>query len=144
VRFLTVTDQHRSLVCYNFRMMNVSDKKFREIVAEAIDEIPAKYSSFIKNLAFVVEDEPNSEQKKRLSLASNQSLYGLYEGVPLTRRSSGYNLVLPDKITVFKLPHETVSTSLEDLKKRVKHTVWHEVAHYYGLGHGRIEELEQK
>src|SRR3989344_5931370 len=125
-------------------MIKLSAKEFRKIVAEAIDEIPAKYSNYIKNLAFVVEDEPSVEQKVNLKLTSNQTLYGLYEGVPLTRRSSGYNLVLPDKITVFKLPHETASTSLEDLKKRVKHTIWHEVAHYYGLGHGRIEELEQK
>ena len=125
-------------------MISVSEKIFRSIVADAIDNIPQKYYANIKNLAFVVEDNPNEEQSKKLGLGQGRSLYGLYEGIPLTKRGNNYNLVLPDKITVFKHPIEQRSASLEELKSIVYNTVWHEVAHYYGLDHNQIRELEQK
>jgi predicted Zn-dependent protease with MMP-like domain len=125
-------------------MHSLSDQDFRKLVSEAIDNIPPRYAKHIKNLAFVVEDEPTAKQRQRLKLNNGDTLFGLYEGVPLTNRSSGYNLVLPDKITIFKTPLEIASHDLRDLTEKVNHTVWHEVAHYYGLGHGRIGELEEK
>ncbi len=125
-------------------MIRVDDEAFEQLVSRAIDDIPQKYARNIKNLAFVVEDEPSEEQRQRLELHQGQTLYGLYEGIPLTRRSSGYNLVLPDKITIFRKPMEFNSNTLDDLAETVKHTVWHEVAHYFGLDHDRIHELEAK
>jgi predicted Zn-dependent protease with MMP-like domain len=68
-------------------------------------------------------------------------LFGLYEGVPLPQRN-GVTKLLPDKITIFKKPLEFISSDLDDLREHVRHTVWHEVAHYYGLGHKRIHELD--
>ncbi len=112
------------------------------MVKRAIDAIPKRYAQHIKNLAFVVEDEPSDVQRQKLKLRDDQSLYGLYEGIPLTKRGAGYNLVLPDKITIFKHPAELSSYSLEQLEQGIKHTIWHEVAHYFGLGHDRINELE--
>lgn len=125
-------------------MHQLDAKQFEKIVADAIDNIPPKYADHIKNLAFVVEDEPTPEQRIKLNLHAHQTLFGLYEGVPLTRRSGNYNLVLPDKITIFKKPIEMSANSLDDVVNQVNNTVWHEVAHYYGLGHGRIHELEDK
>lgn len=125
-------------------MYIIDHKQFEEIVAKAIDNIPPAYGQFIKNLAFVVEDEPTEQQRRKLRLTNNQSLFGLYEGVPLTKRASNYNLVLPDKITVFKKPIELSSSNLQDLTNRVNETVWHEVAHYYGLGHANIKDLESR
>jgi predicted Zn-dependent protease with MMP-like domain len=125
-------------------VFHLDDKQFEQIVASAIDNIPPKYAEHIKNLAFVVEDEPTPEQRTKLKLRPYQTLFGLYEGVPLTSRSGNYNLVLPDKITIFKNPIEHTSNNLEEVIKQVNNTVWHEVAHYYGLGHGRIDELENK
>jgi predicted Zn-dependent protease with MMP-like domain len=125
-------------------MFTVSDKDFEEIVADAIDNIPSKYATHLKNLAFVVADVPSAAQRQRLHLHNNQTLFGLYEGVPLTQRGSGYNLVLPDKITIFKQPIEWTVNSRPELVEQVKHTLWHEVAHYYGLDHGRINELDNK
>ena len=124
-------------------MFVVSQAKFEKIVAKAIDNIPSRYAQHLKNLAFVVEDEPSMAQRQKLHLHNNQTLYGLYEGVPLTRRGN-YNLVLPDKITIFKRPMEMTANSLEELASQVENTIWHEVAHYYGLDHGRINELEGK
>ncbi len=125
-------------------MIEISESDFRQMVERAIDGIPKRYAKYIKNLAFVVEDEPNEAQREKLKLRADQSLYGLYEGVPLTGRGAGYNLVLPDKITLFKRPMELSSNTLQQLEEQVKHTLWHEVAHYFGLGHGRIHDLESK
>lgn len=131
--------------CYTvLAMFNVDEKTFRHIVSQAIDNIPQKYYANIKNLAFVVEDKPSFEQNKKLGLGQVRSLYGLYEGIPLTKRTNNYNLVLPDKITIFKDPIERSSESLRQLKTIVYNTVWHEVAHYYGLDHNQISELEHK
>lgn len=125
-------------------MIQLSDTNFNRIVVQAIDAIPAPYGENIHNLVFVVEERPTPEQHQKLRLRANETLFGLYEGIPLTQRSAGYNLVLPDKITIFKMPLEMASRNVHDLAKQVKHTVWHEVAHYFGLDHQRIYELEQR
>lgn len=124
-------------------MYQIDEKAFEKIVGEAMDAIPPKYLKHLNNVAFVVEDEPNGEQRRKLGLRGTQSLYGLYEGIPLTSRGTNYSLVLPDKITIFKRPIEESSQNLAGLRDQVHRTVWHEVAHYYGLGHERISELEK-
>lgn len=124
-------------------MIKVSDKQFKAIVADAIDGIPAPYIDRLQNVAFIIEDVPSPQQSKKLGLHCNDLLFGLYEGVPLPQRQ-GTTKLLPDKITLFKKPLQTVSADLGELTKHVKHTIWHEVAHYYGLDHRRIHELEKK
>ncbi len=122
----------------------MSQAEFEHLVSEAIDALPKKYMEHLVNVAFVIEDNPTPEQRLKLELHDNQTLYGLYEGIPLTKRGAGYNLVLPDKITIFKGPIEASCTTLEELRSHIGHTIWHEVAHYYGLDHGRIDELDAK
>ena len=124
--------------------MEISDDVFAEIISHAMDELPEEYITRLDNVAVTYEDEPSKDQRTKLKLRCDQTLYGLYEGIPLTKRGAGYNLVLPDKITIFKFPLISASQDLADLKKRTKHTLWHEIAHYYGLDHGRIHELESK
>jgi predicted Zn-dependent protease with MMP-like domain len=123
-------------------MHTVSQQEFEQIVSEGIDAIPDKYMERLNNVAFVVEDQPSEEQRRNSNLKPYQTLFGLYQGIPLTKRGANYNLVLPDKITIFKKPLESASTSLKDLKEKVRHTVWHEVAHYFGLGHQQIHRLD--
>ncbi len=123
-------------------MIDITQEEFEKIVSRAIDSIPDKYFEHIKNVVFVTEDEPTPEQRRKLQLRNDQSLFGLYEGIPITKRSSGYNMVLPDKITIFKNPIQMMSNSQEELVAQVNNTVWHEVAHYYGLDHLQIHELE--
>jgi len=125
-------------------MIAINDADFRHIVADAIDAIPEKYGNNIANLAFVVEDTPSPVQREKLRLRHDQTLFGLYEGVPLPHRGAGYNLVLPDKITIFRLPILIACTSAAEVRAQVKNTVWHEVAHYFGLDHREIERLEDK
>lgn len=123
-------------------MYSIDQESFEKLVTEAIDAIPPKFGENLKNVAFVVEDEPSPQQRVKLKLLPFQSLYGLYEGIPLVQRTNNYSLVLPDKITLFKLPLEQSSNSHQELTDQINKTVWHEVAHYYGLGHDKIKELE--
>ncbi|MEX1059295.1 MAG: metallopeptidase family protein [Candidatus Saccharimonadales bacterium] len=124
-------------------MVSLSDEEFEKIVADGIDAIPPLYQKYLKNVAFIVEDEPTPGQLERLKLFQGELLFGLYEGVPLPQRQ-GTTKILPDKITIFKNPALLYSNSLGELRKHVRHTIWHEVAHYYGLDHKRIHELENK
>jgi predicted Zn-dependent protease with MMP-like domain len=123
--------------------MDLSEQEFEQYLSEAIDAIPKPYDSHLQNVAFILEDYPSPEQRVRLNLYPNETLFGLYEGVPLPARNGGLKL-LPDKITIFKYPLLAASRSQEDLRDKIARTVWHEVAHYYGLDHKRIHELENK
>ena len=123
-------------------MIETTQEQFEKIVGEAIDALPEKYFQHIDNVVFLVEDQPSAEQRTKLHLHGGQSLFGLYEGIPITKRSSGYNMVLPDKITIFKQPCEWACNTIEELREQVQKTVWHEVAHYYGLDHLQIHNLE--
>ena len=123
--------------------MEVSDEEFEKYLAEAIDAIPKPYSQHLENVAFILEDFPTQEQRVRLNLYPNETLFGLYEGVPLPARNGTLKL-LPDKITIFKKPLQAASRTPDELRHNIGHTVWHEVAHYYGLNHRRIHELDSK
>jgi len=122
--------------------MDISDETFSQLIARAMDELPRRYMEHLDNVAITYEDNPTSEQLTKQGVRENQLLLGLYEGIPLTRRGSSYNLVLPDKITLFKYPIAMLSRDETDLFARIKRTLWHEIAHHYGLGHDRIHELE--
>jgi predicted Zn-dependent protease with MMP-like domain len=84
---------------------------------------------------------PTPEQREKLRLGGNQTLLGLYEGTPLSQRQ-GMTRLFPDKITLFKIPLSHQTDTEDGLKEQIKHTLWHEIAHYYGLDHDRIRELE--
>jgi predicted Zn-dependent protease with MMP-like domain len=121
--------------------MTVSNQQFEEIINAAMASLPGEHAAGIENIAILYQDEPTPEQRIQLQLRHDQTLLGLYEGVPLSKRQ-GMVHVLPDKITVFKVPLERSSYSVADLQEKVRHTLWHEIAHYYGLGHDQIRELE--
>ncbi len=122
-------------------MTEVSDERFQELIDQALGELPGEHVKNIKNVAILYEDVPTEDHRINTNLSDHQTLLGLYEGVPLTKRQ-GMTQVLPDKITLFKRPLQWQSTSEEDLKENIKHTLWHEIAHYYGLDHDKISELE--
>ena len=109
-----------------------------------MDELPKEYITRLENVLITYEDEPSTQQRQKLKLRCNQTLFGLYEGIPLPARGAGYNMVLPDRITIFKGPIVRASADYAVLREQTKRTLWHEIAHYYGLGHERIHELEQR
>ena len=121
-----------------------TDEEFDELISQVMDELPQERIAGLDNVAITYADEPTSDQKRKLQLRGEGLLLGLYEGIPLTKRGAGYNLVLPDKITLFKLPLAQISRDQADFRYRVKHTLWHEIAHFYGLNHDDIRAREKR
>ena len=109
-----------------------------------MDELPQEYIRGLQNVAIVMSDEPDEVQRQKLKLRHDHLLLGLYEGVPRTRRTGNESGILPDKITLFKYPILAITHDDKSLFEQIKRTLWHEIAHYYGLDHDRIDHLEQR
>lgn len=109
---------------------------FEKIVENAVEGLPPEFLDLLDNVAILVEDWPESSDP----LAHGGSLYGLYEGVPLTSRGTGYHGALPDRITIFRGPLERDFPPLE-LEEQVRVTVVHEIAHHFGFDDGQLDEL---
>lgn len=122
-------------------MIEVSDEQFQALINQALEELPGEHVRNIENVAILYEDEPTPEQRHTLELRCDQTLLGLYEGTPLPQRQ-GMDRLFPDKITLFRKPLQYQASTVEELKGEIKHTLWHEIAHYYGLDHDKIRELE--
>lgn len=122
--------------------MEISDEQFEALIGTALDELPSEYvERLLKDVAVTWAYGPSEEQREQLKLRHGQSLFGLYEGIPLTQRYTGGTPVLPDKITIFKHPIQHHCHTMDELKDQIKKTVWHEMAHFFGLDHDRIYEL---
>lgn len=119
--------------------MNISDEDFNKLITKAMDELPQKYIKGLDNVVITFADEPDEHQRQKSHLGGHSLLLGLYEGIPLTQRGSGYTFVLPDKITLFKNSLIAIVSSPEELYQQVKRTLWHEMAHYYGLSHADMD-----
>jgi len=119
-------------------------ERFEKLVNEGIRAIPKRFLEKLENVDIVIEDEPTPYQLRKLGARKNLLIFGLYEGVPKTKRW-GYGQVLPDKITIFKNSIEKVARQSESvIKEIVRNTVWHEIAHHFGLDEKKVRELELK
>lgn len=118
-------------------------KKFLQLVVQAVSGLPAEFRELMENVDIVVEDWPSREQLELVELDDRYELFGLYEGTPLTERNQYYNLVLPDKITIFQKPLEAQYTDDAELKLEIARTVKHEIAHFFGLGEEAMDEIER-
>ena len=114
--------------------------EFETLVIDAIGELPQELLAQVDNVAIVVEQWPSRTQIAEAELEHRGELLGLYEGIPLTDRE-GYNLVLPDKITIFQGPVEAMWHTREDMAREIKVTVAHEIAHHFGIDDERLEEM---
>ncbi len=120
----------------------VSRRRFEELVSEAVAEIPDALYNYIQNVAIIVEEWPTRRHIDSVGLGPGSTLLGLYEGVPLTVRTSQYGLVLPDKITIFRGPIMRICPPNEDaIRSQVRQTVLHEIAHHFGISDQRLIEL---
>jgi predicted Zn-dependent protease with MMP-like domain len=124
--------------------MDLSDQEFDRLISKAMDELPQEYIKGLNNVAIVYADRPDEHQAQKAGLREGNILLGLYEGIPLTQRGAGYSFVLPDKITLFKRSLLMIARDPQSLFEQIKRTLWHEIAHYYGLNHDRIHELEKR
>ena len=119
-------------------------REFDRIVAEACARIPARFRRRLKNVAILVEPEPSPAQLARGRVPRGGTLLGLYEGRPLPSRSVFEPFAMPDRITIFQGPHERMASSPEHLARLVEDTVWHEVAHYFGLNEREVRAAERR
>lgn len=122
----------------------MEDKAFEVLVNAGIDSIDEEFIKKLKNVAIVISDFPTRDQLQKVRARPGTTLFGLYEGIPQIKRGSNYTNVLPDKITIFKIPMLCVVNSEEELKEQVKKTVWHEIAHHFGMNHQQIHEHETR
>lgn len=122
-------------------MVDVSDEQFQALIDDALGTLPKEHIDRVKNVAILYEYDPTPEQRQKLALRNDQTLFGLYEGTPLTQRQ-GMTTLYPDRITLFKNPLCMSVADLPALKEQIRHTLWHEIAHYYGLDHEAIDKLE--
>lgn len=148
-------------------MPRVSLEEFESFVKEGVEAIPKKFRARIKNVAFLVHEQPTPKQRREQKLRPRETLFGLYEGIPHPARGEGYGgLVLPDRITIFKQPIEaearflleeqfsnsvlqhTIAKWKEVFRNHVRQlvidTVWHEVAHHFGLDEAGVEKRERE
>ena len=116
-------------------------KQFEKLVAEAVSALPDEFLAHLGNVDSVVEDFPGPDFIEMEELESPYDLLGYFVGVPLTERESSSEPLLPDRITIFQLPIESIATSRADLVEEIQKTVVHEVAHFFGLDEDRIAEL---
>jgi predicted Zn-dependent protease with MMP-like domain len=119
-------------------------QEFEALVFRAIESLPAEFKNKLENVDVMVEDWPSPQQIRQLRLRSKAQLLGLYEGVPQTRRDSGYNMVLPDKITIFQKPIEAQCRSSQEIESEIGSVVRHEIAHHFGIGDATLYRIERQ
>ena len=118
--------------------------RFEALVTRALDALPAEFSSRLDSVDVMVEDWPTPRQIRDAGLRTRIQLLGLYEGIPQTERGSGNNLVLPDRITIFQKPIESICVDDKEIEAEVQKVVWHEVAHHFGIDDDAIRMIEDR
>ncbi|MFC1978125.1 metallopeptidase family protein [Chloroflexota bacterium] len=121
----------------------MNQEKFAELVTKAIEDLPQEFLTRLENVDIVIEDYPTPAQLGKSGLRRRETLLGLYEGVPQTRRGSHYGMVLPDKITIFQKPIEANCRSDAELGAEVSKVLKHEIAHHFGTSEARLREIEK-
>jgi predicted Zn-dependent protease with MMP-like domain len=116
--------------------------EFDRLVEWAYARIPRRFRRRLHNVALVVEPEPSPRQLADAGVGPAGTLLGLYQGRPLTARSVFESFAMPDRITIFQGPHERLARGPAHLKQLVEDTVWHEVAHYFGMDERRVRAAE--
>lgn len=121
----------------------MNKERFEWLVARAIETLPDEFLSRLENIDVVVADYPTKSQLASVGLRRGQTLLGLYEGVPLTKRSSHYGLVPPDKITIFHKPIEGKCRNNARITDEIQRVVKHEIAHHFGIDDAKLEQIER-
>jgi predicted Zn-dependent protease with MMP-like domain len=111
-------------------VINVDPDRFEQMVSDAVDGLPEEFGKLMRNVAVTVENGPGP-----------RGLLGLYQGIPLTNRTTQYAGVLPDRITIYRLAICAICNTEDDVREQVRRTVIHEVGHYFGIDDARLREL---
>ena len=122
----------------------MTEDAFRKLVEEAIDSIPERFAKQVRNVGFVIEEEPSDQLLDEMEVEPGDTLFGLYQGTPLTERGTSYGNTLPDRITLFQRPIEEASDGSDDaVFVEIAKTLIHELGHYFGLDEDQIDVIEE-
>ena len=124
--------------------MKLTREEFEEAVVAALKRLPKFIKEKMENVDVVVEPKASAEVLSEMGLHSPFELLGLYQGIPYDRRGFYYGNVLPDKITLFQIPIESICQTKEEVNEKVREVIIHEVGHYFGLDDKRLRELEKE
>ena len=124
----------------------MNSKDFESLVSSiGFSSVPERFRNLISNVALIIEDDVSFELRRDMRLPDNETLLGLYHGIPLTKRGDNYTGALPDTITLYRLP---ILRSAEQegvtVKKMIEETIWHEVAHHFGLNEMEVRKRENE
>lgn len=117
----------------------MDENRFRELVKEALDLLPKEFAEKLNNVSVTVDDFPTAYQMRKARLSPDMLLFGLYEGVPQTKRGNYYSAI-PDKITIFKNAILQVCQTEEEIRTQVRKTVIHEIGHHFGLSEAQLRK----
>ncbi len=118
-------------------------EEFAQLVIKAFEDLPQEFLTRLENVDVVIEDYPTPAQLRKSGLSRRETLLGLYEGIPQTKRGSHYGMVLPDKITIFQKPIEANCQSDAELYAEVSRVLKHEIAHHFGISDARLRQIER-
>ncbi len=121
----------------------MNQEEFARLVNKALEDLPEEFLTKLENIDVVVEEEPTPAQLRKSGLRRGETLLGLYEGVPQTRRTSYYGMVLPDKITIFQKTIEAKCRNDAELFAEISRVLKHEIAHHFGISDARLREIEK-
>ena len=124
--------------------MKLTRSEFEEAVVSALKRLPKEFKKKMKNVDVAVEERVPDDLVLEMELRSPFDLLGLYQGIPLDRRGFYYGNVLPDKITLFQIPIESICRTRQEVEEKIREVVIHEVGHYFGLSDERLRELEEE
>ena len=120
----------------------MDDATFEQTVVEALDALPPEFAAALENIEVLIEELPLASHRRAVGIKPWQTLYGLYQGIPITQRTRSYSLVAPDTITIFREPLLRDFPDPDQLRDQIRRTVLHEIAHYFGIDDDRLRELD--
>ncbi len=118
-------------------------EKFEKLAEEALAQIPKKFKKLISNLAVLVEEKASREIFEKTGTTPLSSILGHYHGVPFKHRGPFYGNIPPDVIVIYQKPIESICSTEEEIKKKVREVVFHEIGHYFGLSEKELREIER-
>jgi predicted Zn-dependent protease with MMP-like domain len=116
---------------------------FEKLVQNSLRRLPRRFKQKLENISIEIEDRPSPDLLKDMGIESG-TLFGLYQGVPLTERGWNYGNVLPDRIVIYQQPIEAAASSSEEIEEIVRDTVMHEIGHYFGFSDYELDEMEDE
>ena len=119
-------------------------EEFAKLVGQGVDGLPEEFSARLENVDIVVADKPTRNQLRKAKVSPGYIIFGLYEGVPLTKRGIHYGLVPPDKITIFQKSFEEYFSDKAEIVREIEKVVRHEIAHHFGISDERLREIEER